>query len=91
MVQEAAGALAAAPPPDKLSATTAYIAAPQASSGAERWLPLWQWDASAKAVRVWDYSLTAARAIELGRLKVRGDGNVLPTIAPLLSATLGAE
>jgi putative sterol carrier protein len=36
-------------------------------------------------------SLTAARAIELGRLKVRGDGNVLPTIAPLLSATLGAE
>lgn len=34
-------------------------------------------------------SMTAARAIELGLLKVRGDGNVLPTIAPLLSATLG--
>ena len=34
-------------------------------------------------------TMTAARAIELGLLKVRGDGNVLPTIAPLLSATLG--
>jgi hypothetical protein len=35
-------------------------------------------------------SMTAARAIELGLLKVRGDGNVLARIAPDRSATLGA-
>jgi hypothetical protein len=35
-------------------------------------------------------NLTAAAAIEKGLLKVRGDGNVIPTIAPLLVAALGA-